>query len=225
MVAMTGTNYFALKNVASGKYINPLGNSITAGTLLTMLSSTDITQNKSAYWEPVAAIDPTLGVFDMTVQPLTGNAPLTVTMTGAKLTKENKAAYYRWSVFQDNYTLFSTNYKEQFTYTTPGTYRIQVRGRDYISRNTTKEYTITVNEPTGVDKTLLKSVSVFPNPLQDELNISGLAIGEKVVIYNIQGKKMLQQAFEGKSIRVGMLPRGFYLLKTTGYAPVKLLKQ
>ncbi|MBV5343593.1 RICIN domain-containing protein, partial [bacterium] len=161
MVAITGTTYFALKNMASAKYINPVGNSINAGTLLTMLLSTDITQNKSAYWEPIAGIDPTLGVFDMKVAPLSGDAPLTITMTGAKLTKENKSAYYRWYVFQNNDTLFSTNYSEQFTYSTPGSYRIQVRGRDYVSRNTTKEYIVTVNAPSNVNNVPEKLLSVF----------------------------------------------------------------
>lgn len=225
MVAMPGTNYFALKNVASGKYINPLGNSITAGTLLTLLSSSDITQNKSAFWEPVVGIDPTLGVFDMKVQPLTGNAPLTVTLTGAKLTKENKEAYYRWSVFQANDTLFSTNYKDQFTYTTPGTYHIQARGRDFISRDTTKDYYITVNAPSAVNSTFEKSVSIFPNPVQNELNISGIAEGQPIFIYDAQGRIVLQQIFNGKSIRADFLPSGFYLLKSNGYIPVKLLKK
>jgi hypothetical protein len=225
MVAITGTTYFALKNMASAKYINPVGNSINAGTLLTMLLSTDITQNKSAYWEPIAGIDPTLGVFDMKVAPLSGDAPLTITMTGAKLTKENKSAYYRWYVFQNNDTLFSTNYSEQFTYSTPGSYRIQVRGRDYVSRNTTKEYIVTVNAPSNVNNVPEKLLSVFPNPVQNELNISGIAVGSEIAIYNIQGKMLLKQTFVGQSIPVGKLPQGFYLLKCDGYIPVKLLKK
>ncbi|MEI7503936.1 MAG: glycosyl hydrolase, partial [Paludibacter sp.] len=60
MVAITGTSYFGLKNVASGKFINPVANNIAVGTLLTMISSTDITLNKSAQWEPVVGADPTL---------------------------------------------------------------------------------------------------------------------------------------------------------------------
>lgn len=225
MVPMTGTNYFALKNVASGKYINPLGNNITAGTVLTMLSSSDITQNKSAYWEPVAGSDPTLGVFDMKVEPLSGDAPLTVSMSGAKLTKESKEAFYRWYVFQGTDTLVSTWYNQEYTYTKPGTYRIQVRGRDYITRNTTKDFTITVTAPSGFINTTEKSVSIFPNPVQEELNISGIADGEKIALYDAQGRMVLQQIYNGKSISTDFLPSGFYLLKCIGYAPVKLLKK
>ncbi len=225
MVAMTGTNYFALKNIASGKYINPLGNSIAAGTLLTMLSSSDITQNKSAYWEPVAGIDPTLGVFDMKVIPLIGNAPLTVTMTGAMLTKENKEAFYRWYNFQGNDTLVSTNYSEQFTYTNPGNYRIQVRGRDYASRITVKEYTITVNAPSGVENTTNQGISIYPNPVLNELNISGSAEGQKIAIYDAQGRTVLQHIINGKTINVEQLPTGFYVFKCNGFAPLKLMKK
>lgn len=225
-----GTVFVALKNVGTGKYVAPVNNSITIGTLVSTIASADISATRSAHWQITASTvcnctDPTLGVFDMRVEPLTGNAPLTVNMTGTKLTKENKTAYYRWSIFQPNDTLFSTNYKEQITYTTPGTYRIQARGRDFISRNTTKEYTITVLAPTAVSNTFEKSASIFPNPVLDELNISGLAVGETISIFNVQGKMMLQHTFEGKSINIGILPSGFYLLKTKGYAPVKLLKQ
>ncbi|OIP84390.1 MAG: hypothetical protein AUK44_02730 [Porphyromonadaceae bacterium CG2_30_38_12] len=225
MVAIAGTSYYALKNVATGSYINPLGNSINAGTLLTMLSSTDITQNKSAYWEPIASLDPTLGVFDMKVEPLSGNAPLTVKLTGAKLTQENKEAFYRWYVFQGTDTLISTFYNQDYTYTNTGTYRIQVRGRDYVSRNTTKDFYITVHAPSGFDRIENSHIAIFPNPVQNELNISGIAEGRQIVIYDAQGRIVLQQLFNGKSIRAEFLPPGFYLLKSNGYMPVKLMKK
>jgi hypothetical protein len=225
MVAMTGTSYFALKNVASGKYINPLGNSINAGTLLTMLSSSDITQNKSAYWEPVAGMDPTLGVFDMRVEPLSGNAPLTVKMTGTKLTLENKEAFYRWYNFQGNDTLVSTYYNDEYTYTNPGKYKIQVRGRDFISRNTTKEFTITVNAPSAVENLLGSSFSVFPNPVVDEFQLNGISEGQMISLYDFQGRMALQCIYTGNSIKTSQLPSGFYILKCEGYTPLKLMKK
>ena len=225
MVAMTGTNYFALKNIASGKYINPFGNNITAGTLLTLLSSSDITQNKSAYWEPVAGIDPTLGVFDMNVEPLTGNAPLTVNMKGSKLTKENKEAFYRWYNFQGNDTLVSTYYNEQFTYTQPGNYRIQVRGRDYASRITVKDFYIKVNAPSGFDNTSKRLLSVYPNPVVDELKLNGISEGQKISIYDVQGRLTFETIFTGTRIKMSQMASGFYILKCEGYAPLKFIKK
>ena len=225
MVAMTGTTYFVLKNIASGKYINPLGNSITAGTLLTLLSSSDITQNKSAYWESVAGSDPSLGVFDMKVEPLSGNAPLTVKMTGTKLTLENKEAFYRWYNFQGNDTLVSTYFNNEYTYTNPGKYRIQVRGRDFISRNTTKEFTITVNAPSGVENLSGASFSIFPNPVGNQFQLKGIEEGKMVRLYDVQGRLVLQSIYNGQSIQTNSMPVGFYILKCEGYAPLKLMKK
>jgi hypothetical protein len=225
MVAMTGTTYFALKNIASGKYINPLGNSINAGTLLTLLSSSDITQNKSAYWEPVAGMDPSLGVFDMKVEPLSGYAPLTVKMMGNKLTLENKEAFYRWYNFLGKDTLVSTYYNDEYTYTKPGKYKIQVRGRDYASRNTTKEFTITVNAPSAVENLSGSSFSIFPNPVGNEFQLKGIAEGKKVSLFDVQGRLMLQSIYNGQSIQTSHLPIGFYILKCEGYSPLKLMKK
>ena len=224
-VAISGTSYFALKNIASGKYINPFGNSINAGTLLTMISSTDITQNKSAYWEPVAGIDPSLGVFDMGVEPLIGSAPLTVKMTGAKQTKESKDAFYRWYNFQGTDTLVSTLYNDEFTYTKPGTYRIQVRGRDYISRITTKEFTIKVNAPSGVENLSDSQFSIFPNPVGNEFQLKGITEGKKLRLYDVHGKLVLETIYTGKSIKTDHLSTGFYILKCEGISPLKLMKK
>lgn len=225
MVAITGTNYFALKNLASGKYINPLGNSITVGTLLTLISSSDISLNKSAHWEPVAGSDPSLGVFDMSVNPLSGNAPLTVNLTGAKKTLENNDAFYRWYIFQGADTVVSTYYKDQYTYTKPGTYRIQVRGRDYISRITTKTYTITVNDASGIENISGAQFSIFPNPVVDEFQLQGLTEGQRLSLYDIQGRLVLQSIYSGTRIKTGNLPSGFYILKCEGYVPVKFMKK
>ena len=225
MVAISGTSYFALKNVASGKYINPSGNSITVGTLLTLISSSDISLNKSAQWEPVAGSDPTLGVFDMNVSPLSGNAPLTVNLTGSKQTLENKDAFYRWYVFQGADTIVSTFYQDQYTYTKPGTYRIQVRGRDYISRLTTKEYTITVNDASAVENPSGSHFSIFPNPVGDEFQLHGITEGQKLSLYDIQGRLALESVYTGARIKTGNLPSGFYIVKCEGYTPVKLMKK
>ena len=225
MVAITGTSYFALKNVASGKFINPVANNIAVGTLLTIISSTDITLNKSAQWEPVAGADPSLGVFNMNVNPLSGNAPLTVNLTGSKKTLENNDAFYRWYVFQGADTIMSTNYQDQITYTKAGSYRIQVRGRDFISRNTTKEYIIKVNAASAVENLSSSQFSIFPNPVGNEFQLKGITEGEMISLYDVRGRLALQSIYTGKSIKTAQLPSGFYILKCEGYVPLKLMKK
>jgi hypothetical protein len=229
-VPISGTSFVALKNLATGKYINPAANSLAISTLLTTLSSTDISLVKSAHWQITASsvcncTDPTLGVFDMKVEPLTGNAPLTVKMTGANLTKENKEAFYRWYNFQGNDTLFSTYYNDEYTYTKPGNYRIQVRGRDYISRITTKEFNITVTAPSAVENVSGSQLSIFPNPVSNEFQLKGITEGQKLILYDVQGRLSLQRIYTGNSIKTDQLPTGFYILKCEGYAPLKLIKK
>ena len=230
LVPITGTVYVALKNVATGKFINPAANSMTIATLLLTVTSADITALKTAHWQITASsvcncTDPTLGVFDMKVEPLIGNAPLTVTMTGAKLTKESKEAFYRWYNFQGTDTLVSTYFNEEFTYTNPGNYRIQVRGRDYASRITVKDFYIKVNAPSGFENTSSQGVSIYPNPIRNELNIKGIPEGQQLSIFDVQGRLILQNTFNGKSIKTEQLPAGFYVLKCEGFNPIKLLKK
>ncbi len=230
LVPISGTVYVGMKNVATGKFINTATNTIAIGVLLNTISSTDITASRTAHWQVTASsicncTDPSLGVFDMKVEPLVGNAPLKVTMTGTKLTKENKEAYYRWYNFQGTDTLVSTFYNDEYTYTKPGTYRIQVRGRDYVSRNTTKAFTITVNAASGINNTSNQTVSIYPNPVLNEMQIIGIAEGQQIAIYDAQGRMVLQELFNGKNIRTEFLPSGFYLLKCNEYMPVKLLKK
>lgn len=230
LVSITGTSFVALKNVGTGKFINPVNNSVAIATLLTTINSDDISSLRSAHWQITASsvcncTDPTLGVFDMKVEPMTGEAPLTVKMSGSKLTKESKDAFYRWYIFQETDTLVSTFYNQEYTYTKPGTYRIQVRGRDYITRNTVKDYTITVTAPSGFKNAFEKNITISPNPVQETIFISGIEIGEKVVIYDTQGRMVLQQIYNGSNISIDFLPSGFYILSCNGYAPVKLLKK
>jgi PKD repeat protein len=117
------------------------------------------------------------------VSPLSGNAPLTVKMTGARLTKENREAFYRWYNFQGTDTLVSSYYNDEFTYTNPGIYRIQVRGRDYVSRNTTKEFIISVNAPSGIDNTSDEPIHVFLNPFWYEISINGVPEGLFIILF------------------------------------------
>jgi hypothetical protein len=230
MVAVIGTNYFGLKNVATGKYINPVNNNIAIGTLLTLISSADITQNKSAQWEPIASGicncgDTSMGVFDMKVDPLSGNAPLTVSMSGSKLTIGNNDAFYRWYIFQGADTLINTFYQNQFTYTNPGNYRIQVRGKDLYNHITTKEFTVVVNAASGVENLSNSGVSIFPNPVGDEFQLKGISEGQKVSLYDVQGRLVIQTNYFGKSIHTNQLPSGFYILRCQGFAPLKVMKK
>ncbi|MBR5604019.1 MAG: T9SS type A sorting domain-containing protein [Bacteroidales bacterium] len=56
---------------------------------------------------------------------------------------------------------------------------------------------------------------VFPNPANDNIRIFGIE-NQDVEIFSADGKFILKERYEGKSIDVSSLPQGLYLIKTNG---------
>lgn len=66
------------------------------------------------------------------------------------------------------------------------------------------------------EEVLTPSIALYPNPVQDQLNISGID-AEKfdwVTVYNLQGKLIMKQTVNGSNARfdVSKLPNGMYLV-------------
>lgn len=66
---------------------------------------------------------------------------------------------------------------------------------------------------TGVDG-LLMELKVFPNPVNNVLNVSGRNV-ESISVYNLSGAKMLVSQKSGNSIDVSGLSNGTYIVKVT----------
>lgn len=56
---------------------------------------------------------------------------------------------------------------------------------------------------------------VFPNPANDNIRIFGIE-NQEIEIFSTDGKLILRERYEGKSIDVSSLPQGLYLIKTNG---------
>ena len=56
---------------------------------------------------------------------------------------------------------------------------------------------------------------VFPNPANDNIRIFGIE-NQEIEIFSTDGKLILKERYEGKSIDVSSLPQGLYLIKTNG---------
>ena len=56
---------------------------------------------------------------------------------------------------------------------------------------------------------------VFPNPTNDNIRIFGIE-NQEIEIFSTDGKLILKERYEGKSIDVSSLPQGLYLIKTNG---------
>jgi hypothetical protein len=63
---------------------------------------------------------------------------------------------------------------------------------------------------------LTNKLVVFPNPITEQLAVTGLNKGEydKIVVYNMQGAPLLKQTINGETARIDVssLTEGVYLL-------------
>lgn len=61
------------------------------------------------------------------------------------------------------------------------------------------------------------SISLFPNPVQNQLNITGIQLAEisKVEVYDLFGKKVLESSLMDSSVDVSTLETGVYVLHVT----------
>lgn len=66
----------------------------------------------------------------------------------------------------------------------------------------------------GIDELSDKKIKMFPNPVADMLNISGLKEGSNVAIYNMLGQEVVKQTkLEKEQLDVSRLTSGTYLVK------------
>ena len=73
------------------------------------------------------------------------------------------------------------------------------------------------NSQTGINIVSEKSLTIYPNPVKDNLYIvSANPIG-KVAIYTLTGKMVKSEWISGNSINVSQLPQGIYLIKVGNY--------
>jgi hypothetical protein len=78
---------------------------------------------------------------------------------------------------------------------------------------------ITFTSTIGLSEQLEEDFSVYPNPVQDWLEISLVNNGKKeFTLYNLQGQKLMQFIVSGGRTRIAVasLAKGAYLLKSGG---------
>jgi len=89
----------------------------------------------------------------------------------------------------------------------------QTIGGQYIDAG----ISIATNEklsPTGVKKVNVDGITLFPNPVVDQINLNGLEKDKNsATIFNAQGALVLQKNDCGNSIDVSNLSEGFYILR------------
>lgn len=106
---------------------------------------------------------------------------------------------------------------------------VELAGLDFFSASTNDTMYIDdvrMGTELGVDDFSASKFSVYPNPVQDVLNIKSAASVDNVVVYDILGKVVLQEN-PGKispAINVSNLPSGAYMVQVTIDNATKTIK-
>ncbi len=104
------------------------------------------------------------------------------------------------------------------TNSTPGCYYITVRLRDVMSysSNVTETWMVCFNATEGITKNEQANISLYPNPVTDELNIRS-ANASDVTIYNLTGERLKTAGcINGTAtIMLNDLPPGMYVARIT----------
>jgi len=93
-----------------------------------------------------------------------------------------------------------------------------------LSDTTTVTISGQVGEITATELVGITGVSVYPNPVVKVLNITGVAVGTKVEIYNIAGILVKSIGLTDGTINVSDLSNGLYIVKINGQA-IRIVKK
>ncbi len=135
---------------------------------------------------------------------------LTVSTSATTLEADQIDATYQWINCEDNSIVEGATTKV-FTPTATGNYAAIVTTNDCA--DTTACYSITV---TGIDKTSTSSLTVYPNPAKDMVNISlSAAVNGTISLTDLHGNVVASKAIEGteSSISTSDFASGVYVLK------------
>jgi len=107
-----------------------------------------------------------------------------------------------------------------------GTIVVKVTANDLSGLSDTTTVTITgqVGELSATENLDITGVSVYPNPVVKVLNITGVATGTKVEIFNIAGILVKSVSLTDGTINVSDLSNGLYIVKFNGKA-IRVVKK
>ncbi|MEL7121968.1 MAG: T9SS type A sorting domain-containing protein [Bacteroidota bacterium] len=119
--------------------------------------------------------------------------------------------------FVDNaHTYDGSFYKVYVVFDTVGTYTFTLAARS--SFHCIDKITLTkidLATSTLETSTQLPRLTVYPNPVREELFLKGIGANTIYSIYNLNGKKMLEgEISDGKAINIEKLKMGYYILST-----------
>jgi hypothetical protein len=77
----------------------------------------------------------------------------------------------------------------------------------------------------GTSEVNLSEFGLSQNPVNDQLELSGLNLGATLSIYNLTGAKVDSYIYDGSQLSLGHLSSGVYFMEIPGYTIKKLIKK
>ena len=77
----------------------------------------------------------------------------------------------------------------------------------------------------NVDSYALPTFNLSQNPIEDSVQLTGIAVGNKISIYSITGAKTSNHVFDGSPLNLSHLNAGVYFIEIPGFAVKKILKK
>ena len=145
------------------------------------------------------------------VAEITVNAG-TLQMTVTNVLPENSRRDVTWSVSDANLATISA--AGLLTAASNGTIVVTATANDGSGVTATREITITGQWPTGIEGNAVQAPVIFPNPVGDQLNISGSEPISRVVVSNLSGQAVLMVEANDSSLNINVsdLAKGVYVV-------------
>jgi hypothetical protein len=98
-------------------------------------------------------------------------------------------------------------------------------GNNAITQVQVSSVTMAPGNTLNTNSFTLSEFGLSQNPVQDQVELSGLNMGTTINIYNLIGSKINSYIYDGSPLSLGHLNSGIYIMEVSGFSTKKLIKK